>query len=47
MSPRWGRSRRRPGLWERCGDDRDLVRLKLMLLAALIVLTALLERVAS
>jgi hypothetical protein len=31
--------------WDRFGDDRTLVRLKLMILAALLVMTALLERV--
>jgi hypothetical protein len=33
-------------LWARFADDRDLVRPKLMLLAGLIILTALLERVS-
>lgn len=32
-------------LWRRFADDRDLVRLKIMLLVGLIVLAALLERV--
>lgn len=31
-------------LWRRFADDRDLVRLKIMLLVGLIVLAALLER---
>lgn len=31
--------------WDRFGDDRTLVRLKLMILAALLIATALLERV--
>lgn len=32
-------------LWRRFADDRDLVRLKIMLLVGLVVLAALLERV--
>jgi len=33
-------------LWERLGDDRDLIGVKIALLAALLVLTAVLEWVA-
>jgi hypothetical protein len=35
------------GWWARFADDRDLVRLKLALLAGLVILTAALERVVQ
>ncbi len=43
-SGRPGRRAEHRSVWRRFGDDRDLVRLKLLLLAGLVVLTALLER---
>jgi len=48
--PQFGRSRRSAAWvertwWHRLTDDHDLIGAKLLLLAALLVLTALLERV--
>ncbi len=43
--PQWPADERKT-FWERFEDDRDLIRLKIVLLTSLAVITALLERVA-
>jgi hypothetical protein len=45
VSPHWPADARKT-FWERFADDRDLIRLKVVLLTSLALITVLLERVA-